>query len=96
MSLFVDGEVDRIALSGRREIEGYIWHFTPVKIPQEGSLEQIRKWIWHNLEGRFSISTQDGPDWTTTYVVGFEDPTEASAFVMSLPLMLERDEWALA
>lgn len=96
MSLYVDGNADRLALSGGREIENFQpWHFTSVKVPQEGALDKIRTWIWHNLEGRFSISTVDGSDWTTNYVVGFEDPTEASAFIMSLPLMLEQNEWLL-
>lgn len=94
MALYLDGNVDLLAISGNREIDGKLpWHFTSIKVPPEGDLAKIRHWIWHNLEGRFAITISEGANWVSNYVVGFEDPSEASAFVISLPLMIEQNDW---
>lgn len=93
MSLFLDGKVDRIALSGGRELSALPWHFVPIKMPEDIDLAKARTWVWHNLTGRFSVTTSETSGWHTMWVIGFEDPSEASAFAISMPLMVHDNEW---
>lgn len=69
------------------------WHFVTVKVPPDSEIKKVRNWIWQNLESRFAITFTTDDSWTSNYVVGFEDPSEASAFVISLPLMAENERW---
>ena len=89
MTLYIDDEVDMLALSGGRELDYNPWHFVNVRMPEEANINLARYWIWHNLSGRYCINTRQEDNWVTVYIVGFEDPTEASAFTLAMPLMTD-------
>ena len=90
MSLYLDGNADLAALSGGRELDYMPWHFTIIQT-KDIAIDSARSWIWKNLEGRFCVSVGD---YQNNYMtsVGFEEPMEASAFVLSTPLMTP-DSW---
>ena len=86
MSLYLDGVPDLRALSGARELEDMPWHFTVVNADSRINSATIRGWIWKNLEGRFCLKAGNHFNkWRA--VVGFEDPMEASAYLLSQPLL---------
>jgi hypothetical protein len=94
MSLYLDGVPDLRALSGGRELDEIPWHFQVVKADEHLNVDQARAWIWKNLEGRFSV-VADSHFNKWQLKIGFEDPMEASAFLISQPLIVERsDPWA--
>ena len=87
MSLYLDGVPDLRALSGGRELDSMPWHFTVIS-PENVNIDSARGWIWKNLEGRFCIlGGNHFNKWQTR--IGFEDPMEASAFLISQPLINE-------
>lgn len=90
MSLYLDGVPDLRALSGARELDNMPWHFQIIKTDDRLNHNSARAWIWKNLEGRFAIiSGNHFNRWQTR--IGFEDPMEASAFLISQPLIIEQD-----
>lgn len=94
----MDGVADPIALSGNRELESMPWHFTVVTLNNKTDVRKAREWVWKNLTGRFST---DGPSYRFTYRsgqgynarFGFEDPLEASAFILTEPLLSISDDF---
>jgi hypothetical protein len=96
MSLYLDGVPDLRALSGGRELDNMPWHFTVVNVESRINMDDARRWIWKNLEGRFC--TKAGShfnNWVSK--IGFEDPMEASAYLLSQPLIstdaIDLDAW---
>lgn len=88
MSLWQDGEPNLLALAGRRELKSCPWHFTRVTIDINVDTRAAQNWIWKNLEGRFCMLNTWDPGMThQVRQVAFEEPYEASAFVLSQPLM---------
>lgn len=88
MSLWLNDEPDLLALAGGRELKICPWHFTRISIDSNITAKDARDWIWKNLEGRFCLIQNFNTDkWTPMNEVGFEEPYEASAFVLSQPLM---------
>jgi hypothetical protein len=91
MSLYLDGVPDLRALSGGRELDHMPWHFTIITPDPKIHMDLARGWIWKNLEGRFSARV--GYHFNNYQsVIGFEDPMEASAFLLSQPLIVEQSE----
>lgn len=93
MALYQDGEVDLLALGGGRELDDLPWHFTMVKLDNNVGAKSARHWIWKNLTGRFvvlGIPDMRRIDGGTR--VAFEDPSEATAFALSQPL-IRNDEY---
>lgn len=88
MSLWLDDNPSLLALAGGRELKICPWHFTRVIVDRGIAAKDARDWIWKNLEGRFCMVLKTLPDtYITINEVGFEEPYEASAFVLSQPLM---------
>lgn len=96
----MDGIADPIALSGNRELEIIPWHFTVVTLRNRTDPRRAREWIWKNLTGRFSSNV---PHYTfyrrningdlSSTQIGFEDPLEASAFILTEPLLEINDDF---
>lgn len=90
MSLWLDDEPNLLALAGGRELKTCPWHFTRIAIDPSVSENAARTWIWKNLEGRFCMMNTPDPEhqWHQRKEVAFEEPYEASAFIISQPLMV--------
>lgn len=89
MSLWLDDNPNLLALAGGRELKSCPWHFTRITIDSNIGEREARNWIWKNLEGRFCFMQTVVPgSWQSKKEVAFEEPYEASAFVLSQPLML--------
>jgi len=89
MSLYLDGVPDLRALSGGRELKAIPWHFKRIKLDPKVNVRVARGWIWKNLDGRFAFSLHRGE---SHYLIGFEDTSEASAFLLSQPLIVDESE----
>lgn len=93
MSLWQDGEPNLLALSGGRQLKVCPWHFTRVTIDRSVDNRAAQTWIWKNLEGRFCMLTTWDMDMKNQIrQVAFEEPYEASAFVLSQPLMSQNHD----
>lgn len=98
MNLWMDGVADPVALIGKRELEIIPWHFTVITLNEKTDVRKAREWVWKNLTGRFGTS---GPSYTfrssrgSGYKAqfGFEDPLEASAFILTEPLLTMGDDF---
>ncbi len=91
MGLYLDGEVDMLALCGGRELDYLPWHFTKIKLDNAIHSKEARDWIWKNLSGRFTLLSQiiyTHQYYEDSRYAGFEDPTEATAFMLSQPLLI--------
>jgi hypothetical protein len=91
MSLYQDGKVDMLALCGGRELDHFPWHFTKIKLDNAIHSKEARAWIWKNFNGRFTLSSQIifvHQYYDEGRYVGFEDPSEATAFMLSQPLLI--------
>lgn len=90
MTLYQNGEVDWLALGGGRELSDHVpWHFTVVNVEQNVNTALARHWIWKNLSGRFIMAgILDLRKPSGGRHVAFEDPTEATAFLLSQTLMI--------
>jgi hypothetical protein len=91
MALYQDGEIDLLALGGGRELDHLPWHFAVVKMDKSVGTKSARHWIWKNLTSRFTVIgiadlRQAGGG---QRVAAFEDPAEATAFMLSQPLMVD-------
>jgi hypothetical protein len=90
MSLYLDGTLDLLALQGGRELHDEVpWHFVSVQMPEDIDITAARVWIWRNLTGRFILTSKsDSDSWTTKWTGSFEDSSEASAFAISMPILV--------
>ena len=93
MSLYLDGEPNLMALSGGRELSELPWHFTVITLDSDVDLDLARGWIWKNLEGRFCLIQAVSNNRYLPPQMGFEDPMEASAFILSQPLLKRDNSW---
>lgn len=74
MSLYIDNTINPLAvIPDGRELNNCPWHFIKVSMDMFMPKTTVRSWIWKNLTGRFSISRE---------FVAFEDPAEASMFML--------------
>ena len=103
MSLYLDGKPDLLALAGGRELDYMPWHFVKIRADHGVAPGAARNWIWKNLEGRFHIKfsyeSQPTPITSSAFhpssyasrfpvtMIGFEEPMEASSFVISQALL---------
>ena len=89
MTLYLDNEVDLLAIQGGRQLLVTPWHFVSIHMPTDASISEAKKWIWRNLSGRYSLTSITNEDYETHWIASFEDESEASAFTLSMPLMME-------
>jgi len=94
MSLWLDGEPNLLALAGGRELKACPWHFTKISIDPNIPEKAAKTWIWQNLEGRFCVTRVSDPEYSyrQRIEIAFEEPYEASAFIISQPLMTHHDD----
>ena len=73
MTLSIDNTIDPLAvINNGRQLASCPWHFVKIESRQY-NVTQSRDWIWKNLTGRFFVGTE---------YLAFEDPAEASMFVL--------------
>lgn len=90
MSLINDGNIDLLDLANKRELNDYIpWHFTRVTLDTSIPVNRAKNWIRKNLDGRFAFANMIDHEqrYFNRTVIGFEEPYEASAFMLSAPLI---------
>lgn len=102
MSLYLDGEIDCVAASGKRELNRIPPHFSIVGIDQTWvDSSRLRNWCWTNLSGRFAVGEQykkissDSNKLNHRLVIGFEDQSEAVMFTLMLPNIIGETDFDL-
>lgn len=100
MSLYLDGVVDPIAASGKRELKRIPIHFAKVVIDEVWvDTNRIRNWCWTNLHGRFAVSTTykrgEGDRLSYKITAAFEDSGEAVMFTLQLPNIISSTDFNL-
>jgi len=72
-----------------RQVDSLPLHFVNIVIDQkynDRDLEKVKKWIYQNCSGRFSITRDvkfDGDKIKTVSLVGFEEPGDLTLFALS-------------
>lgn len=93
MNLYIDGKVNKIAAAGGRQVNCLPYHFESIKIIGYNE-SQIKNWIWKNLNGRFYLGPKykiENGSVIYEHVAAFEDPAEATMFVLMAETISEKD-----
>lgn len=94
MTLYLDETIDPVAALGLRECKSLPLHFTTIKLGIHiWNIKPFRSWITKNLTGRFFVGERHvSADFSgREFIVGFEDPGEATLFALILPSLKEDD-----
>lgn len=96
MALYIDNQLDLCAAAGGRELTKMPAHFFVINLQEKDNTDflsmvfktydssEVKNWIWCNLVGRFCIEQN---------LVGFEDPAEASMFILIKDTLVEKFEF---
>ena len=91
------GEVNPLNVHGLRRLEHCPPHFTKVEFSIRTSEKDITDWIFENLEGRFWFGEQyfrtDGGSISYNKCAAFEEPAEASYFLLMLDTINKGANW---
>jgi len=86
MTVLKNGQPNALDFFGIRELRTFPKHFDFVTVEMRYNLEDsIRKWIKHNLKGRFYIGRSLNDDFNPILKIGFESHKELSYFMLACP-----------
>lgn len=87
-----NGKVNPLNVLELRVLDRIPKHFQKIKVDiRTEQIQNLRRWIYSNLNSRFAVVNElvieNGNSMTECLTIGFEDPKEATMFMLTCPYL---------